>query len=85
VPCVRPDYLDPNPPCSKTEETDHFLSNLRWCAHTCASAAQAGHLSVLQWARANGCPWDNDTVVAAETHGHFEVLRWALANGCPMS
>ena len=25
---------------------------------TCSSAAKGGHLEVLQWARANGCPWD---------------------------
>jgi hypothetical protein len=24
------------------------------------SAAEGGHLEVLQWARANGCPWDED-------------------------
>jgi hypothetical protein len=24
----------------------------------CSSAAEGGHLSVLQWARADGCPWD---------------------------
>ena len=25
---------------------------------TCAVAAEGGHLEVLQWARANGAPWD---------------------------
>ena len=25
---------------------------------TCWAAAIGGHLEVLQWARANGCPWD---------------------------
>ena len=23
--------------------------------------AASGHLAVLQWARENGCPWDEDT------------------------
>ena len=27
----------------------------------CRAAASAGKLSVLQWARANGCPWDKTT------------------------
>jgi len=27
-----------------------------WSAVTCAYAAEAGHLQVLQWARENGCP-----------------------------
>jgi hypothetical protein len=24
-------------------------------------AAMFGHLEVLKWARANGCPWDEET------------------------
>ena len=27
---------------------------------TCTYAAEGGHLEVLQWARANGCPWNED-------------------------
>jgi hypothetical protein len=42
-----------------------------------------GYLEVLQWARANGCPWDGDTCTIAAERGHLEVLRWARANGCP--
>ena len=29
--------------------------------HLCAYAALGGHLEVLQWARANGCPWNEQT------------------------
>jgi hypothetical protein len=47
-------------------------------------AAQGGHLRVLQWARANGCPWDVWTCIAAEEGGHQEVLQWARSNGCPL-
>jgi hypothetical protein len=32
---------------------------------TCAKAANSGHLEVLQWARANGCPWDERTCQCA--------------------
>ena len=42
-------------------------------------AAKGGHLEVLQWARANGCPWDRTTRDVASGH----VLEWALANGVP--
>ena len=46
-------------------------------------AARGGHLEVLQWARQNGCPWDEYTCVYAAMGGHLEVLKWARANGCP--
>ena len=48
-----------------------------------ADAAQGGHLEVLQWARANGAPWDAMTCRYAALCGHLEVLQWARANGCP--
>jgi hypothetical protein len=38
---------------------------------------------VLQWLRANGCPWDARTCTRAEAGGHTELLRWSRANGCP--
>eukprot|EP01051_Picozoa_sp_SAG22_P011614 SAG22_NODE_1135_length_5398_cov_3.581808_2_plen_313_part_00 len=37
---------------------------------------------VLQWARANGCDWDDDTCRFAAGGGHLEVLQWARTNGC---
>jgi len=40
---------------------------------------------VLQWARANECPWDKYTCVYARKHGHHDLLKWAIANGCPYS
>jgi hypothetical protein len=49
----------------------------------CAQAAKAGHLEILQWARANGCPWNEETCAGAARCGHLEVLQWARANGCP--
>ena len=38
---------------------------------------------MLQWARANGAPWTEDTCSFAAEGGHLEVLQWARANGCP--
>jgi hypothetical protein len=36
---------------------------------------------VLQWARANGCPWDVYVCEAAAAGGHPTVIGWARANG----
>jgi hypothetical protein len=49
----------------------------------CIAAASAGHLEVLQWLRANGCHWDEETCSRAAEGGHLEVLQWLRANGCP--
>ena len=38
---------------------------------------------MLQWARANGCLWVQETCVWAAEGGHLEVLQWLRANGCP--
>jgi hypothetical protein len=37
----------------------------------------------MQWARANGCPWNESTCSWAAGGGHLEVLQWLRANGCP--
>jgi len=56
----------------------------RYWNSTIVAAAHCGHLAVLQWARANGCPWDEEqTCRAAVNGGHLELLQWARANGCP--
>ena len=48
------------------------------------AAAKGGHLEVLKWARANGCPWGNEkTCTFAAKGGHLAVLKWARENGCP--
>jgi hypothetical protein len=42
------------------------------------------HLLVLQWARINGCHWDQGAIcVQAAQNGHLDVLKWARAMGCP--
>ncbi len=48
-----------------------------------AKVAALGWLEVLQWARANGCHWDEWTCANAAAGGHLKVLQWAHANGCP--
>ncbi len=36
-----------------------------------------------QWARANGCPWNELTCYEAVENFDAEMLRWARENGCP--
>ena len=48
------------------------------------SAAEGGHLEVLQWAHQNGCPWDEQTCAEAARGGHLEVLQWARAEWLPL-
>ena len=40
-------------------------------------AARNGHLSVLKWARENGCEWNSWTCTYAAKNGHLDVLKWA--------
>jgi hypothetical protein len=59
-----------------------------WDAYTCLYPAVRGHLAMLQWARADGCPWPDrhvclDVARNAAANGHPAVADWARANGCP--
>jgi hypothetical protein len=56
---------------------------VRLAARGMRSRADGGHLHVLQWARANGYPWDVWTCSNAAGRGHLPVLQWLRANGCP--
>ena len=60
----------------------HGYSHESFKHDLCRLAAGGGHLEVLQWARAHGCPWDHHTCTAAARNGHLEVLQWARAQGC---
>lgn len=40
---------------------------------TCRAAGEGGHLDAIEWATANGCPW-NDTLLVAAAEA---VLQWA--------
>ncbi len=37
--------------------------------------AKKGRLGVLQWARSQGCPWDERTCAIAAEGGHLEMLK----------
>lgn len=49
----------------------------------CEHAAIFGQIRIIKWARANGCPWDEDTCTIAADSGHLKTLQWLRANGCP--
>jgi len=59
--------------------------NFPWDERVCATAAQHGHLHILQWAHENGCPWDEKVCANAAYKGHLHVLQWAHDKGCPLS
>jgi len=48
----------------------------------CAKVAGLGSLSLLKWARANGCPWGPRTCANAVRREDMEMLLWARENGC---
>lgn len=38
---------------------------------------------MLQWARQEGCPWDEYTCENAARGGLLALLQWAATQGCP--
>lgn len=55
----------------------------RSCSSVTYNAALSDHLEVLQWARHQGCSWDENGIAAAARNGHLEVLKWMRDNHCP--
>jgi hypothetical protein len=49
----------------------------------CDSAARGGQMDVVQWLRAEGCPWSRQMCGKAVEGGHLEVLQWVRERGCP--
>lgn len=48
-------------------------------------AACSGSREIMQWARRQGCLWDDDVCALAAEHGHFALLRWLKDEaGCPL-
>jgi hypothetical protein len=47
------------------------------------TAAQGGHLDMLQWLRLHDCPWHASTCAYAALAGHLEALKWAWEHHCP--
>jgi hypothetical protein len=46
-------------------------------------AAESGRLAVLQWARANGCPWNRfECLHRAQNAFRHHVVEWINATPC---
>ncbi|CAN0535862.1 unnamed protein product, partial [Scytosiphon promiscuus] len=52
------------------------IDAIRKNKNACSSATRNGHLQVLQWLRANGCPWDKSACSWAAHNGHLRILQW---------
>ena len=52
-----------------------------WTGIASKSAAFAGYLHVLKWAK-DRLAWDKHVCEGSAQGGHLEVLRWARQNGC---
>ena len=46
----------------------------------CEFFAGMGLLSLFQWAKKIGVPWDTQTCTYTTKRGHLDVLKWARAN-----
>ena len=70
--------------CTSAERLAWAKANgCRWDQWTCQTAAEGGHLKVLQWAREHDCLLGRWTCAAAAGGGHLEVLKWLREHGCP--
>ncbi|WZN60758.1 putative ankyrin repeat protein [Chloropicon roscoffensis] len=58
------------------------LSKL-WDDQTCCFAAFHGHLELVKWLRAKGCPWGISMSLMAALGGHLEVLQWIRGQDPP--
>ncbi len=61
----------------------HIIKLLQKNIELSSQLAKYGHLEMLQWVRANGCPWDENTCGFAARSGYLNILKWLRANGYP--
>ena len=52
-------------------------------AHVRCYCRGRGHLGILQWARAQTCPWDDDMCYGVFVSGKEHEQKWGRLNGCP--
>ena len=66
-------------------------STISWALEKCSEKKEQfywrmalnGNLELLQFLRAKGCAWDEDTCEFAAENDHLECLKYAHENGCP--
>ena len=54
-----------------------------WRERHMYSAACNGHLEVVKWLHANGCPWDEKACLFAGARTHWDILQYLVDNKCP--
>lgn len=59
--------------------------NCPWSSKTCAVAAAAGHLHVVQYCIDNACPLDSTVTASAASHPDINVLCALLDAGCSLT
>ena len=81
----RCNRLDPSPEVPSWSLPALGVQHLRYKLkkQLMVSAAKGGHLTTLQWARQQGCPWDLHVSEAAAAGGHLAVVQWLRQEGCP--
>jgi hypothetical protein len=52
-------------------------------ASTFSVAVEVGNLSILEWLKGEGCPWDASAFSMAAKAGNLNVLKWLKEEGCP--
>ena len=55
----------------------------KWRERHMYSAACNGHLEVVKWLHANGCPWDEKACLFAGARTHWDILQYLVDNKCP--
>ena len=56
---------------------------MKWRERHMYSAACNGHLEVVKWLHANGCPWDEKACLFAGARKHWDILQYLVDNKCP--
>ncbi|CAB9504907.1 ankyrin repeat protein [Seminavis robusta] len=64
-------------------ETDRSIDKAPDPHQFCNSIAKIGNIVVMEWARQQGFPWNDETCACAAGNGHLEMLQWLREKGCP--
>ena len=58
----------------------HYGLGVAWDVRVCSAAASGGHLAMLQWLHAQGCPWDEWACAYAAEYGQRPPRHAAVAS-----
>jgi len=69
--------------CSRDISRDPETGIPIWDSSVLAAAASRGHLEIIKWLLAKGCPQDETVCRAAEQSGQWVILKYLVDSGCP--